>query len=139
MTEESTTKFPPTVGEWYQGLPGWKKSLFNVLSALVGDVRAINWCGYHRMIAAIDAQADAKFFDRIGELLVEPEFNRSVLNGYTGLYSLGLAGKVNRPVLHLSVPKASVRFPSHVIIDDRQIPIVVITNWSPPRPLNKDQ
>lgn len=37
----------PTVGEWYHSLPGWKRLLFNVLSRIVGDMNAIEWCGYH--------------------------------------------------------------------------------------------
>jgi len=40
-----------TVGEWYQGLPRWRKSLFDFLCVVVGDIRAIEWCGYHRVQA----------------------------------------------------------------------------------------
>jgi hypothetical protein len=45
----NTDNFPPTVGEWYQQLPAWKKAAFRFL-CLFDDVRAIEWCGYHRDI-----------------------------------------------------------------------------------------
>ncbi|MBX9879583.1 MAG: hypothetical protein K2Y22_14090 [Candidatus Obscuribacterales bacterium] len=43
-----SNQFPPTAGEWYQGLPSWKKGLFNFLARTVGDMRAMEWCGYHK-------------------------------------------------------------------------------------------
>ena len=38
----------PTIGEWLRSLPRWKQLLFYVLSSIVGDINAIEWCGYHR-------------------------------------------------------------------------------------------
>ncbi len=36
-----------TVGQWYQGLPIWKKIIFNILCWVAGDTCAAEWCGFH--------------------------------------------------------------------------------------------
>lgn len=48
---------PPTVGEWYKGLPRWRQVLFDVLTRLIGDISAMEWCGYwDHFDRSIDAQ-----------------------------------------------------------------------------------
>ncbi len=43
----------PTVGQWLEQLPGWKKTIFRILTVIAGDLNAIEWVGYHRHIKTL--------------------------------------------------------------------------------------
>ncbi len=70
--------------------------------------------------------------------LGQPDVHRTILGGYSGPYSLGIGRdpRHSQPVLILQVISASQqRFPTEVLLGGEVIPIIVRTDFVPPRPL----
>lgn len=40
----------PTEAQWQHQLPPWKKLVFKVLCRVIGDINALEVCGYHRYL-----------------------------------------------------------------------------------------
>jgi hypothetical protein len=73
-------------------------------------------------------------------LLAEtPEAHRKVLSGYQGAYSLGVGQSEDQgqqPVLILQVEGSpSISFPDKVYLGGETVPVVVRSNFLPPRSL----
>jgi hypothetical protein len=40
----------PTVGKWYDQLSSLRKIIFNILCRIIGDLNAIEVCGYRKYV-----------------------------------------------------------------------------------------
>jgi hypothetical protein len=72
--------------------------------------------------------------DQLASLVERPEVHRRILGAYTGPYSLGVAATPHGPAVVLKVADPT-GFPTSVILDGEQIPVVVHGGFRAPVPL----
>ena len=78
--------------------------------------------------------------ERLSKFVEKPEIHRRVLGKYRGGYALGVTETPDKKeaALSLSVESAEASdFPNEVKIAGENVPVIVQTKWSVPRPLKK--
>lgn len=75
--------------------------------------------------------------ERLSKLVERPELHRRVLGDYKGAYALGVTQrKQGDAALSLSVESRDAdAFPREVEVEGERVPVIVQTEWAPPRPL----
>lgn len=78
--------------------------------------------------------------ERLSKLVEKPEIHRRVLGKYRGGYALGVTQTADRSkaALSLSVESADASaFPQEIEIEGENVPVIIQSKWSVPRPLKK--